>query len=68
MQQKHHSVADPGGAASTHPPKGPDSFILTYKFFEMEPPQELASPLQGLCPPTGNPGSAAAGDQYREIC
>ena len=32
----HHdiTVADPGGTASMHPPTGPDSFILTYKFFE----------------------------------
>ena len=26
-------VADPGSAAGA-PPKGPDSFVLTYKFFE----------------------------------
>ena len=23
-----------GGAAGVRPPKGPDSFVLTYKFFE----------------------------------
>ena len=28
------SVADPGGAAGACPPTGPDSFVLTYKFFE----------------------------------
>ena len=29
------SLADPGGAADVRaPPKGPDSFVLTYKFFE----------------------------------
>ena len=40
-------MADPGGgAAGTHPPKGPDSFLLTYKIFETEPPQELAPPYE----------------------
>ena len=39
------------------PPKGPDSFVLTDKFFETEPPRELR-PLRGWRPPTGNPGSA----------
>ena len=29
------AVADPGGAPPAHaPPTGPDSFVLTYKFFE----------------------------------
>ena len=28
------TLADPGGAARRAPPKGPDSFVLTYKFFE----------------------------------
>ena len=28
------AVADPGGAAGARPPMGPDSFVLTYKFFE----------------------------------
>ena len=28
-------VADPGGRCWHMPPTGPDSFILTYKFFEM---------------------------------
>ena len=27
-------LADPGGATSARPPKGPDSFVLTYKFYE----------------------------------
>ena len=44
------------------PPKGPDSFVLTYKFFETELPRELATPLRGWRPPTGNPGSAAVMD------
>ena len=56
------SVADPGGAASAHPPKGPDSFILTYKFFETELPRELVPPYEVGAPPTGNPGSAAGND------
>ena len=30
------TVADPGGAAGARPPHtGPDSFVLTYKFFKM---------------------------------
>ena len=30
------TLADPGGAAGARPPpKGPDSFVLTYNFFEM---------------------------------
>ena len=29
------TVVDPGGGATgACPPKGPDSFVLTYKFFE----------------------------------
>ena len=35
------------------PPKGPDSFVLTYKFYETLPCGELA-------PPTGNPGYTSA--------
>ena len=32
---RYKSLADPGGAAGARPsPKGPDSFVLTYKFFE----------------------------------
>ena len=27
-------LADLGGCAGTHPPKGPDSFVLTYNIFE----------------------------------
>ena len=43
------------------PPTGPDSFVLTYKFFETKPPRELAPPPSRLAPPpTGNPGSATA--------
>ena len=30
----HFTMADPGGTAGMRPPKGPDSFLLTYKFFE----------------------------------
>ena len=30
------SLADPGGAHPVRdPPKGPNSFVLTYKFYEM---------------------------------
>ena len=33
--RKTYTVADPGGAPPARiPPKGPDSFILTYKFFK----------------------------------
>ena len=28
------ALADPGSAPSARPPKGPDSFVLTYKFYE----------------------------------
>ena len=29
------SVADPEGTPGAHPASGPDSFVLTYKFYEM---------------------------------
>ena len=29
------SLADPGGRTWRAPPKGPNSFVLTYKFYEM---------------------------------
>ena len=51
-------MADPGGTTGA-PPKGPDSFILTYKYFETYLPRELAPPLTRMAPPTGNPGSVA---------
>ena len=63
-----HSVVDPGGCHWRMPPEGPDSFVLTYKFFETELPRELASPLQGWRPPTGNPGSAADTGSYFPHC
>ena len=45
-------VADPGGVPPARaPPKGPDYFVLTYKFFETEPPRELAPPPTRLAPP-----------------
>ena len=47
------AVADPGGAAGARPPKGPDFFVLTCKFFE------TATSGVGAPPPTGNPGSIA---------
>ena len=28
------ALADPGGTAGVYPYKGPDSFVLTYKFYE----------------------------------
>ena len=28
------ALADPGGAPPARAPKGPDSFVLTYEFFE----------------------------------
>ena len=40
------------------PPKGPDSFVLTYKIFETKPPRESTSPYEVHAPPTGNPESA----------
>ena len=49
------------GAGHTRriPPKGPNSFLLTYKFFETQPRRESAPPLRGCPPPPmGNPGSA----------
>ena len=57
---RHISGGSRGGAAGARPPKGPDSFVLTYKFFETEPPRELAPPYEVGAPPAGNPGSAAA--------
>ena len=33
-----------GSRGCRRPPKGPDSFVLTYNFFETEPPRELAPP------------------------
>ena len=51
------------GAVGMRPPMGPDSFVLTYKFFETRPPRELVPPLRGRRPPTGNLGSAT--DAYR---
>ena len=29
-----YALADLGGAPGMHPTKGPDSFVLTYKFYE----------------------------------
>ena len=47
------SLAGPGSA-----PKGPDSFILTYNYFETQAHRELVSPYHVGAPPTvGNPGS-----------
>ena len=55
------TLADLGGVPSAHPPKGPDSFVLTYKIFETLPPQESMPPYEVHAPPpTGNPGSATA--------
>ena len=34
-QMETLALADSGGGAGTCPPKGPDSFVLTYKFFGM---------------------------------
>ena len=58
----HISLADLVGACPLHaPPKGPDSFVLTYKIFETSPPQESTSPpTRSTPPPTGNSGSATA--------
>ena len=38
-------------------PKGPDSFVLTYNFFEMQAPRESVPPYE-VDTPMGNPGSA----------
>ena len=32
---KKESLTDLGGVPGAHLPKGPDSFVLTYKIFEM---------------------------------
>ena len=54
------AVADPGGCRRrTSPPKGPDSFVLTYKIFRNGAASGVGAPLRGWRPPTGNPGSAA---------
>ena len=45
-----YSLADPGGAAGTRAPKGPDSFV-SFSFIRF-------FPLRGCTPPTGNFGSA----------
>ena len=60
------ALADLEGACPAHtPPRVPDSFILTYKIFEMKLPRESTRPLRGPHPPTENPGSAT--DQYYVI-
>ena len=54
----HTNIGGSRGHCWCMPPKGPDSFILTYKFFEMKLPRELVPPYEvGTSPPTGNPGS-----------
>ena len=58
--KQHLSGGSRGGAAGARPPTGPDSFVLTYKFFEMQPSRELAPPYEVGAPPKGNPGSATA--------
>ena len=52
-----------GGAPGARPPPtGPNSFILTCKIFETQPPRgSMAPPYEVHAPPTGNPGSATAG-------
>ena len=35
VEHIYNTVADPGGHHQRAPPMGPDSFILTYKFFKM---------------------------------
>ena len=47
-------VADPG-AHRVHTPTGPNSIILTHKFYETF---GVSNPLRGWYPSTGNPGSA----------
>ena len=48
---KNKTLADlPWQVPNARPPKGLDSFVLTYKIFH--------TPLRGPHPPTGNPGSA----------
>ena len=42
-----NTLADPGGGGTlgVHPPKGPDFFILTYKFYEVHAPlREILDP------------------------
>ena len=46
--------------SGARPPKGPDSFVLTYKIFKTYPPQESMSPYEVHAPPTQNPGSTTA--------
>ena len=41
---RSESVADPGGASGARPPKGPNSFISTYKFYKTYAHQVLAPP------------------------
>ena len=45
------------GAPPARAPKGPYSLVSTYKFYETQPPQELAPPYEVGVPPMGNPGS-----------
>ena len=46
------------GRPGARPPKGPVSFVLTYKL-------ELVHSLRGWCPRMGNPGSATV---YNIVC
>ena len=39
IKLKTTALADLGGRAPRMPPKGPDSFVLTYKIFETLPPR-----------------------------
>ena len=49
----HYPLVDPREEGITYacPPKGPDSFVLTYKIFETQPCRELAPPLRKILNP-----------------
>ena len=54
-------------APPARPPKGPDSFILTYKFLEINCLKSWRRPMR-LAPPTGNPGYVTElSGNHREI-
>ena len=59
------ALADLGGARPARaPPKGPNSFVLTYKIFKTKPPRESTPPPTRSTPPRGNPGSATEKSNY----
>ena len=49
----HRTLADPRGTPGARPPKGPDSFVLTYNFFQNVTISGVGVPLRGWRPSCG---------------